>query len=370
MASTPRAEPALSALFSPRGVVLVWLPLIAVALLHYLTPPDPHWVHDVARRLYYVPILMAGTLGGLRGGLLTAVAVEVAYVPHAFLVHAFHDPGTPSEKLLEMVFYVVLGVAVGAISDRAAREQRHLVALSADLQETLEQVQAKEAELERAARLEALGQLTAGLAHEIRNPLHAMRGAAEILLDAVPPDAPEREIGVRQIGEIDRLSEVLTRFLRFAKGQEPQMLPLDLSQVAVHVQSLIEAQAQRQGVEVEVAIGPEESATVLADRGQLVQVILGICINAMQAMQSGGVVRMTAVQGDQGEVGLRIQNSGAQIPEEILQTMFDPFVSTRTEGTGLGLSTAWRIIDEHGGRIEAANLDTGVAFVVWLPSPG
>jgi len=360
MVSTSPRDPALSSLLGRRAVVFVWIPLLAVGVLHYATPPDPHWVHDLARRLYYLPIVFAGSFGGVRAGLLTALLVGIMYAPHAFLGHVFHDPGTASEKLLEMVFYFVLGAGSGALSERAAAERGRL-------QRTLDDLQARDAQLQRAARLESMGELTAGLAHEIRNPLHAMRGTAEILLDAVPEDAPEREMGARHLAEIDRLAGLLTRFLAFAKGEEREHLPVDLADVVREVAALIGAQAR--GQDTVLSIEATEAPAALADRDQLVQVVLGIGINALQALGQGGRVRIAvASEPDPGErVGLTVFNDGPAIPPELLARIFDPFVSSREQGTGLGLSTAWRIVEAHNGALEANNTEDGVRFAIWLP---
>ena len=367
MASTSPTEHGLRWLLTPGALALVWAPLGVVVALHYGTPPDWHWVHDLARRLYYVPIVLAGSRAGLRGGLLTAVVATLLYLPHAFAhgmlsEHAFHDPGSVSEKVLEIIFYFVLGAASGAIADRASAEKAHLEQVTEDLQRTLHDLEGREAELRRAARLESIGELTAGLAHEIRNPLHAMRGTAEILLDAVPPDAPEAAMGHRHLAEIDRLSTFLTRFLSFAKGEPPSRASVDLHEVCTDVAELVDAQAQRQGTTLQVDPG---SAIALADREQLVQVVLGIVVNGLQAVGSGGTVTLSAHAEAEGAV-LTLTNSGPPIDEAVLPRLFDPFVTSRDEGTGLGLSVAWRIIDAHGGTLEAKNVEEGVRFTVRL----
>jgi signal transduction histidine kinase len=346
------------------------MPLLVVACIHYLTTPDPHWVHDVARRLYYVPIVVAGTIGGLRGGLVVALTTNALYAPHAFL-HTARDPGSPTEKLLEMGFYVVLGLAAGALAERNARDVRQQVELTRRLRRSLEEVQAKDAQLARAGRLQAIGELTAGLAHEIRNPLHAIRGSAEIMLDAIPEGAEEYVMGRRLIGEIDRLATVLSRFLDFAKGSEPRVAPTDLAEVVHHVAGLVEAQAGRQ--ETAVSIRTNGATLVAADHDQLVQVVLGICINGLQSLEHGGELSLTLASRSYDGVdyeGIWIENDGPPIPDHLIDRVFDPFVSTREQGSGLGLSTAWRIVAAHGGRIEVGNLpgDRGVAFHVLLPT--
>ena len=345
---------------SARALAVVWVPLLLVGLLHYATPTrmDLHWVHDVARRLYYVPILLGGAMGGVRGGLLVVGAVLVFYTPHAWHPYFGPDPASSPQKLLESGFYVVLGLLSGLISDRSQKEAQQQVAL-------LERLRKQDAELMRASRLGSLGALTAGLAHEIRNPLHAMRGTAEVVLDVVPLDVPQRPLAEALLTEIDRLDAVLRRFLDFARHQPPEVEPVALAGVIRHVEELLRAQAARQGTTVHTAIAVE--GRVEADRQQLVQVVLGLCINGMQALEQGGNLWLSVIA-DGEERGVSVSNDGPPISAELGERIFDPFVSTRDQGVGLGLAIAWRIIDSHGGRLTVDDRPGGgVCFTILLP---
>jgi len=329
-----------------RALWQVALPIAAVAALHYLAPHHAHWVHDIARRLFYVPILVAAVGWGLRGGLSAGLVTVAVYAPHAFLL-GHGDPGSTGEKLFEMGFYVFIGVVAGRLYDREAR-------LRAEVARQSEQ-------LARAARLESLGQLTAGLAHEIRNPLHAMRGTAEVLLDAVPEDRPEHEVGRSLVGEIDRLSGVLTRFLNFARKAPTEHDRVALGELMGRVADLVRAQAAQQGTALE--LDTVEAGDVRGDPEQLVQVVLALALNALQALDQGGTVSLVA-----GPASLLVRNDGP--PLEDPGRVFDPFYTTRPEGTGLGLSVAWRIVELHGGRLEARNEPPGVVFEVGFPEHG
>ncbi len=353
--------PTERSLLTGRAAAVVWLPLLLVGILHYATPTrmDLHWVHDVARRLYYVPILLGGALGGVRGGGVVAAVVLLFYSPHAWHPHFGPDPASPTQKVLESGFYVVLGLLSGLISDRSRGEAARQVAL-------LERLRRQDAELMRASRLGSLGALTAGLAHEIRNPLHAMRGTAEVVLDVVPADVPQRPLAEALLTEIDRLDALLRQFLDFARHRPPTTGPVALHEVVAHVGELIRAQAARQGTAVHLsapAVGP-----VAADPQQLIQVVLGLCINAMQALSEGGSLWLEVIEAD-GERGVAVSNDGPSISAEMKERIFDPFVSTREGGVGLGLAIAWRIVDSHGGRLVVADRDGGgVRFAMLLPA--
>ncbi len=341
------------ALWGPSALGLVWAPLLAITAVHYLAPHHAHAVHDVARRLFYLPIVFAGLRGGVPAGLLVAGVVIALYTPHAFWLHPHHDPATTTQKLLEMGFYGVLGGATGWVSERLARQQRAIAA--------------QEAALQRAARLESLGELSAGLAHEIRNPLHAMRGTAEILVDQVPEGTEERALANAHLAEIDRLSGLLSRFLDFARHGAPEVGPIALGDVVERVGSLLRAQAGRQGTALVVERGADP--TVQADFDLLVQATLAMAQNALQAVSEGGTVRLSAAAlGPSRQPAIRVENDGPPLPAELRERLFDPFVSAREGGTGLGLAAAWRIARDHDGTIEAEDIPGGVRFTLWLPT--
>ncbi|MCO4747800.1 MAG: hypothetical protein KC912_23595 [Proteobacteria bacterium] len=353
----------LLVLMTPKAVLWVWVPVLLVTAVHYGSPHELHWAHSVARRGFYVPIVLAAGLGGIPAALTTALVSIAVYMPHALGYGVHHiDPGANVEKWLEMGFYLVLAMLAGSVSERAKRDSERQEELVTELSASLEAVKAKDAQLQRASRLEALGQLSAGLAHEIRNPLHAMRGTAEIVLDVVPAEAEERPLAEALISEIDRLASVLQRFLDYARSSEAERSDIELAEVVAHTADLVRAQAAKQGTRVEIESHP---ARVLANQDQVVQVALGICINGLQALGEGGLLRIASLDGGI----LRVENDGPHIDEALLERIFDPFVSTRDTGTGLGLSTAWRIVDDHGGSIEVRNLpESGVRFDVRLPA--
>jgi len=362
------------ALFSWRGALVVALPLAGVTALHYLTPATEAWVHDLARRLYYIPIILGAFLAGRRGGLTTAVLVSAVYAPHAF-AHIHHmDPGRGLEKVLEIVLYLVVGGITGLLVDAERAERRRQAELARRLQATLDDLKETERQLVRSERLAALGQLTAGLAHEIKNPLHAMRGTAEIVQDAIDSDAAEARMQALHIGEIDRLTGVLERFLGFARPAAPSLGPVDLREVARQLGGLVEAQARRQDVEVTVTLGSEPTP-VLGDREQLVQAGLAIALNALDALTdhpTGGSLELRVEAETRGSHSfrvLRIDNDGPAIPEDMLERIFDPFVTSREQGSGLGLSIAARIVDAHRGWIAVGNRPQGgVSFRIRLPA--
>ncbi len=363
-------------LFSARMVLTAWLPCLLITVLHYRTPAHHGWVHDVARRLYYLPILFAAFSEGVRGGISLSAFASLIYFPHAFTSLVSRDPADALEKGLEILLYNIVAVVAGLLVDRERREREKQEQLARKLSDALEEQQRIESQLIRAGRLGALGEMTAGIAHEIKNPLHAMKGTAEIFRDIIPPDAPEHRMLDLHIGEIDRLAQTAERFLTFARPAPADRRPLDLREVVGRVVALVETQARKEGVKVTAAPYAEEKSPIVSgDPDQLTQLLLNIAINGIQAMapQGGGTLGFFVDRERQGEKRIfvvRVVNTGPPIPEDRLERIFDPFFTTKDSGTGLGLSIVSRIADQHDGVLSVRNLTDGkgVEFSLALPA--
>lgn len=355
-------------------LVTAWLPAVLITVLHYATGPELHWLHDILRRLYYLPILFAAFAAGLRGGILMALVVALAYSPHAFTHLIQIDPAHTLEKVLELLLYLVVGGVAGLLVDRERRRQAELSTTTEKLRQSLDVQRRTADQLVRAGRLAALGEMVAGIAHEIKNPLHALRGTAEVVDPAVPDGAPQRRMWELHLKEVDRLESVAERFLSFARPSSPQTELVDLVSVVERTCSLLQAQAREQAVELKVEAARPEDHTVQADAQQIVQVLLNIGLNGLQALQvrekPGGTIQFSLSaerRGDRGYQAVCVANDGPQIPEADLERIFDPFMTTKGAGVGLGLSIASRIVEQHGGFIEVRNEEPGVVFRVLLP---
>ena len=365
----------LRPLFAPRILLSAWIPCLVITVCHYAAGPEYPWVHDVLRRLYYLPILFAAFAAGSRGAIALSVFASLVYLPHAFGSLVARDPGGALEKGLEVFLYNAIALVAGLLVDRERRERDTAQRLAAELSSSLDEQRRVEQQLIRAGKLGALGEMTAGIAHEIKNPLHAMKGTAEILRDVVPEGAPERRMLDLHMAEIDRLSQVAERFLLFARPMMPDRGPLDLRKVVERVVALVEPQAHRHGISISVAPCLEDPAPIVSgDLDQLVQLLLNLALNGIQAMAPSGSGTLSLaigrlLHGEVDHVFIRVANTGPPIPEDMLERIFDPFYTTRDEGTGLGLSICSRITDLHDGELSVSNLPAGgVAFTLLLPA--
>jgi signal transduction histidine kinase len=352
-------------LFTIAGLVL------AISALHYLTTLQHGPAHDIYRRLYYVPIVLGGLWFNLRGGIGTAVAVSLLFLPHV-LFQWGHHPVSQPEQYLEILLYNGIGGLTGFLSGREQEQTRRARQAAGQLEESYRQLRAQadqlleaEEQLRRADRLSTLGELSAGMAHEIRNPLGAIRGTAEILKDGVAPGDPRAEFAEILVREVDRLNRVLEGFLRFARTAPVEREDFDLNGVVGEVIDLTRRQAERSGVAVTFVAG--SLPPLSGDGSQIRQALLNLILNALQVMGDGG--RLQVATGTVGTIAeVKITDSGPGIPEDEQERIFKPFVTTRHNGTGLGLPISQRIAVAHGGGIAVVSQPgAGATFILTLP---
>jgi len=235
------------------------------------------------------------------------------------------------------------------------------------IQKTTADLKKTEARLIRSEKLAALGQLAAGIAHEIRNPLTSINILIHSLTENLPSGTSHRE-DLKVIGEeIHRINEIVDQFLRFAKPAPPLLEKTDVFSIFEETLQLLRPQIDKQNIVVEKEF--QALPIILMDREQMKQAILNLLLNAIQAMPGGGHLVLSGRNSEDGQwVYISIQDSGMGISAEDMNKLFDPFFSTKEGGIGLGLSIAHRIIDQHHGKIEVESTpEEGTLFTVWLP---
>ncbi|MBV5339760.1 MAG: sensor histidine kinase [Deltaproteobacteria bacterium] len=358
-------------------ILLLALFIIAISLLHYLTPLYLHYLHDIFQRLYYLPIILAAIWFGLRGGLLCSLVVSIVYAPH-ILFQWGGDVTLELEKYLEIVLYNIVGGVTGLLAqrerERSAQLQKTAEGLEQSykvLQDQSEQLIATEKNLRSAEKLSTLGEMAAVLAHEIRNPLGSIRGTAEILRDDYRPGDPKYEFIDIQIRETERLNRVVEDFLRMAR-------PLPTEMVRCHVQegldtvALLVANDARER-KIDLLLEPPDADVVVNGNGEkLRQAFLNIAINSLQAMPGGGSLTISTsvchADGTADMCEIRFCDSGEGIDPAALSRIFEPFYTTKQEGTGLGLSITRKIIEAHGGTLQVDSVPgEGTVVLIRLP---
>jgi signal transduction histidine kinase len=223
--------------------------------------------------------------------------------------------------------------------------------------------------MSRADRLATVGELAAGAAHEIRNPLTAIRSTLQYLEGKSPEDASRRLIG-SALQETDRINDIVSALLAFSRPAEIVRERYDLRGTLEESLELVALQARSKGVVLRREL-PASALPVQGDRSQLKQLFLNVFLNAIQAMPAGGELRVEASVKDPRKVLVAVADTGEGIPEENLDRVFDPFFTTKKGGTGLGLSICYNIVKSHGGDIEArSRAGQGTTMLIHLPLEG
>lgn len=351
---------------------LLALSILCISLLHYLTPLHLHYLHDIFQRFYYLPIILAALWFGFRGGLSCALVVSVVYAPHILFQWGGHLT-LEMEKYLEMLLYNVVGGVTGMLAQRERERSAELERTALGLDDSLKKLQAQseriiavEEQLRRSEKLSTLGEMAAVLAHEIRNPLGSIRGTAEILKDDYQPGDPKHEFIEIQIKETERLNRVVEDFLRMARQQPMELRDCSIREELETIVTLVARDAHDRGVSLRLEQGHERGG-IRGDGEKLRQAFLNIVINALQATPSGGTVAIVLEKGEPGfEISFR--DSGTGVSCDDLQRIFEPFYTTKADGTGLGLAVTRKIIEGHGGMLSIkSEVGKGTTVTVTLP---
>src|ERR1039457_5152598 len=323
-------------------IVVVAAGIAVASALHYFTSPSLILWHNLFQRLYYLPIIYAAIYFGWRGGLVASTASAVCYIPH--ILHAWHHMlDYAMNQYAEIIVFFLVGTVTGVLADKGMRQRRELAALNRELQDSFEQIK-------RADRLSAIGQLSASLAHEIRNPLASIDGPANLIES--PQTSDEMRRGPLAIihKEIQRLNRLLTNLLDFARPRKPEFQLTEPGRLLDAIINLTNHTAKQKGITIRKDVPPSVPAFE-CDPEQMKQVILNLTINAVQAMAASGEIVLSARQ-KESSVVICVQDQGPGILEEDIDKIFNPFFTTKETGTGLGLSVVHQIVTQHGGTIE------------------
>jgi two-component system sensor histidine kinase HydH len=214
----------------------------------------------------------------------------------------------------------------------------------------------------------ALGQVAAGVAHELRNPLTAVKGLIQVnLRKATTVGLPPDDLVVIE-HEIRRMERTLQTFLDFARPPQPDRRPINLADVIDRVSAVVRGRAKKQQVSVHL-LQPDTPVEVEADQDQMQQLLLNLVLNALDAMPGGGRIELELRSQREGHVELYIRDTGPGIAPHILPKVFETFVSSKETGVGLGLPVSRRIAEDHGGSLSVYNLPGGGAcFLLRLPA--
>ena len=229
-------------------------------------------------------------------------------------------------------------------------EQENIFLGSILLFRDMTEIKRLEAEVERSRRLASLGGLAAGVAHEIRNPLSSIKGFATHFRERFVDVPGEREAAEVMIREVDRINRVITQLIELARPLKMNIVPVSLPVVIRHALALIENEAAKKGVAVQTDM-PAGKWEISIDADRMTQVFLNLFLNALEAMEKGGELRVSLLGQEEKAIRITIADTGRGIPAADLPRVFDPYFTTRSAGTGLGLAICHKIVEAHQGEI-------------------
>lgn len=335
--------------------------IVIISALHYWTSFHAVIFHELLKRLYYVPIVIAAVTAGHRGGLAASLFSTALYLPHVALRwHAW--PVVEVEQYGEIVMFNVVAVATGVLADRLRAERDHSRRTAAELRGAYTSLAAQTEERLRVDRLVTIGRIASGIAHEIRTPIAGLLGCVEILgaeFRRAHPKAEFVEIAQR---EIARLHGVVTDFLEFAHPAPPTVQAVDVRPLVEAAARLARPALAHRGVDLDV-LARESAFTVWVDAEQVQRALLSILLSCTPSLRDGHITMTIERVGDIGHLTLAFE--GSPSPPAVWD-VFEPFPATG-HSHGLALATARRLIENQHGVVRTQIVEDRLRCVISLP---
>jgi two-component system, NtrC family, sensor histidine kinase HydH len=328
--------------------------------------------------IYFLPIITAAIYFGPLGTLLWTALASLAYCSYLIPARLEYEITAESFYLIaiRLLFFFLAAMLLNRFAVEIRRQVARYQALSETLEQTNRQLQRAEADARRSERLAALGQLSAGLAHEIRNPLNVIKGSAEMLTQKLNDSQPlASELAGYISSEVNRLNALVARFLDFARPSHLDLKPQKIDELIDRALQSVQAEMPDANVRVERHYANSLPA-IPADEQLCERIFVNLIQNAYQAMSADGNARDKLLRlsiepesssGRDG-VGITIGDSGPGVPPELREQIFNPFFTSKKDGVGLGLALVAKFVDDHRGsiRLESGSAP-GATFHVFLP---
>lgn len=351
---------------APITAVLIVVLVVTLAIFTWMAPPHAVVLHNVLHHLNILPFMLAGMLFGWRGAIKTILLASVLQSPSIHR-HWFRAPLDAQDQIVELSTFGAAGIIAGLLADRERMQRKRVETTKLELEHVYIELRQNIDHLKKTERLTAAGQLSASLAHEIRNPLASISGAAGILARGQASSEARAECLEILTKESHRLNKLLTNFLDFARPRLPRMQTVEPFEMVQSVATLAQHVACQHNVSLEVE-GNGPMREIECDPEQVKQLLLNLMLNAIQATPENGVVAIRAYFADDN-LSVEIRDRGPGISPEDSDHIFDPFFTTKKDGTGLGLAIASNIAVQHGGALTWRPNDLqGTIFRMELPA--
>jgi signal transduction histidine kinase len=364
--------------------LIIWTLVIIISVLHYATPTMKWQYHLIFMQSYFIPILLAAFQFGIRGGLGTALGVSILYFPHIMLQWGGLIE-TNLMRFLQIFLFNVIGYLTGLKAQQERVEKQRYQETAEQLKKSLKELQQKTSKIEEmedqlrlADRLAVIGELTASLAHEVRNPLGSIRGVVDILKDESPQSGKMKEFLDILVQETDSLNQVVENYLDFARQPKKERSRFDVRDIIRNSEILLANRAVKKNISMNVKLS-ESPIYLDGIAGELQQVMVNLILNAIQASKQGNEILITASSTNSepeqkipfpgSGILIQVSDQGSGIPKTEIEKVFKPFYTTHADGTGLGLAIVKRISDQNKWQLDIKSRPgKGTAFSVFIPN--
>ncbi len=345
--------------------LLIIVLVVLLAIFTWIAPPHEVVLHNILHHMNILPFLLAGMFFGWKGAIRTIFLAVVLQTPSIYR-HWHSVPLDAQDQIVELSTFGAAGIIAGILADRGRMERERLKITKRELEHVYAELQQNIEQLKQTERLTVAGRLSASLAHEIRNPLASISGAAGILARKQASAASQAECLDILMVESQRLNKLLTNFLDFARPRLLRLQWIDPVEMLQSVTALAQHASDPRGVTITLDL-PAHLPEIECDPEQIKQLLLNLILNAIQATEGAGSVLIRASISSLRLV-VEVCDHGHGILPEDLDRIFDPFFTTKDNGTGLGLAIAANIAAQHGGVLTCApNPPRGTIFRMELP---
>lgn len=346
------------------GYVQVGIDTVIVSIIIFLTGS----YYSLFSFLYLVVIIYASMLLYRKGSMIMAALCSIQYgvmvdLEYYAILRPFGTEETIayssylwSQILYKVLITIIACFAVAFLSSVLAEQAK----------ESRKELQAMEAHVKRVEKMAIIGEMAAGLAHEIKNPLASLRGAIQMLTDDLKKDETSERLLQIVMREADRLNSLVNDFLLFARPPRGKSQPIDLQSTIAEIVDLFEKDCKCHD-KIKITLQIPSNLRIDMDPMHFKQILWNLLLNSAESIENSGEITITAIPIKSKHVAIKITDSGKGIPPDIIKSIFDPFYTTKPNGSGLGLSIVHRIIESYNGRIDVESVvNKGTSFTIKL----
>jgi signal transduction histidine kinase len=363
-----------------KRIVLIIFMIIVITFLHYFTTIQlPHF-HAIYANAYYVPIILAAFWYGLKGGLITSIGISLIYLPSVmFQWGGIQNLG----RFLEIIMFNVVSSLVALLVQRIHVQKDEYQQTAMELEQSFEKLEKQterllemEDQLRTMDRMAVVGELSANVVQEMRDPLASIRSTIDTFRKEFHPNTKQMEFLQIFVKEVNRLNQVVENYLDLAKPKRQRMTDQNLTDIIQSVADLVSLKARKAGIEL-IVIKPSQPISVFTDENLMRQVLLNVILNAMASIEDGGRIVISPSTEKHAAVAssidhiyakVKISDTGIGIPESEKEKVFQPFYTSQSERTGLGLAIARRAIQQLNGEISLESKENvGTIVTILIP---